>query len=160
MISRVLPFLLFTATAWASTVNIWVTDEKAKDCPAPKTLAEETRYLLKPKDAAAALKRYVESKKNPELYDAAFVNAGLRFCSPAAALVVFKQLADAFKRNEPGERAWEVLKNYKSDPSLLDAVEDRLKDKKLTDRGRQNLINARGMLWPKGFDPKKANKYH
>jgi hypothetical protein len=159
MIARILVFLFLASPAWASSVHIYVTDGKTKDCPPAATDPEETRYVLKSPEAAAALKRYVESKKNPKLYDAAFVNAGLKFCGQNEALAVFKALTDSLKKEEPTQRTWELIKNYKRDPSLLDAIEERLKTKKLPQTFTQNLLNARGMTVPKDFDPKKQ-KYH
>jgi hypothetical protein len=129
---------------------------KTPGCPPKTTDPEETRYVLRPKEAAAALKRYVQSKKNPKLYDAAFVNAGLRFCGKDEERAVFDQLAAMFAPQEAPKRAFEIVRNYSKSASLLESIEEKLKDPKISQAHRVNLLEARGLTIPPKRVPSPA----
>jgi hypothetical protein len=114
--------LLAVRAAFAGGVFIVVSDKKSEDCLRGKDDPERTEYLLASDEAIAALDKYFREEPNPRLYDAAIVNAGLRFCGLPERKAVFKAMVKALDRDKPSKRVFEVLGNYAKSDVLLDEV--------------------------------------
>ncbi len=131
--------------ALAGGVSIFVSSTRDKTCLPPLGV-EEVQYLLTPSETRRALRRYFRSESNPELYDAAIVNAGLKFCGAAERSEVFRDLVAELEAAKPDRRVFEVIRNYSRSETLLREIRSRLSQKDLTPELHRNLTKAESLV--------------
>lgn len=95
----------------ASDVFILVAESDSKSC-FPVRDSSHLNYEMTPQEVGSVLEQYFSNKKNEKLYDAAIVNAGLKFCSAVEAKIVFSTILESFKRPNINQRQLEVGSNY------------------------------------------------
>ena len=95
----------------ASSVSIMVSDNPKAKCPKPKS-KEHQQFVLTSKETSEALDRYFREESNPALYDAAIVNAQIKFCGEAETRKIFETILQHLERRNPDRRTIEVYAQF------------------------------------------------
>src|SRR5690242_15931683 len=98
--SLVIGIVFFGATASASEVRIYVSDSKDPKC-LHQSDSKEVHYLLKSEEVIGAVQRYFRTEANPEQYDTALANAGLKFCGQQEEKRVFSAIVKTLDQKQP-----------------------------------------------------------
>lgn len=130
--------LVATTDVFSGTVSIMVSEGKKASC-LRNVGPDHDQYLLDVKETLTALGKYFRGERNPELYDAAIVNAGLKFCSEAERAPVFAWIVRQFDKPAASKNTFEVATNYYRDPAMQRLIQEQLNSPSTSAQLRMNL---------------------
>lgn len=133
---------LYAPLVSASDVFILVSQENSKDC-FPMKDGSELNYKMTPQEMNQILEKYFSNQKNEKLYDAAIVNAGLKFCSVAEARTVFSFILESFNRPKINRRQLEVGSNYFYTKTFQQEFSVAMNAKSLSREQKENFIQLK-----------------
>jgi hypothetical protein len=129
-------------SAVAGQVSIMVAEGKEARCLEPAE-PERTQYLMTSAEALKALDNYFKGIGNPQLQDAAIVNAGIRFCSGVERKAVFSGLLQALGQPSISQRLLEVASNYYGSKTLHALIREASGSKTRSPILKENLRRLR-----------------
>ena len=141
LFSLVLVLVLRLSFAQAGEVKIIVSSSHDRSCLSHQA-PESTEFLLDPEETKNALKRYFAHESNPELWDAAIVNAGIRFCTKSEAVNVFPTMNEALDRDRVDKRAIEVIANYYRFPEMKNLIQAKIDSERTPSSFAKNLLKV------------------
>lgn len=126
---------------FASSISIIVSDV-TPNCTKPNA-PEQTQYILSSEETIDALENYFTGNRNKYFYDAAIVNAKIKFCSDSEKRKVFSAIVQNFNQQKVSKKTFEVMANYYQSLLMKQLIQDVIDSDNSSAVFKNNLVKAK-----------------